>query len=423
MSRNQLQLLKTDRFLPLLITFFLGAANDNFFRNAMAVLILYRIAGQSGIDGPLIVTAAAGIFILPFFLFSATAGQLADKHEKSVLIRRIKIAEIVIMLFGAAGLIIGDAYFLLSVLFLMGAQSAFFGPVKYSILPLHLKSDELIGGNALMASGTFVAILLGTIAGTLMILWPGGVWIVGLGVLVLAAAGWLASRHIPAAPAADPGLTVSFNLPAATWRIMRITARSRDVFLSVIGISWFWVVGATLLSQFPNLAKVTFNADNEVVTVFLATSTIGIAVGALVCNRLLRGEITARYVAWGALGVSVFLLDLWYAVPRHAAAGELLDVAAFLAGPAGWRTLFDIFAVSVSGGLYTVPLYAILQSRTPDEERSRVVAGNNILNALFMVVSSLAATLMLAHGAAVPDIFLAVAVFNVLFAGLLWRLR
>jgi acyl-[acyl-carrier-protein]-phospholipid O-acyltransferase / long-chain-fatty-acid--[acyl-carrier-protein] ligase len=424
MAESQLHLLKTKRFLPLFITFFLGAANDNFFRNAMVILILYRLAESAGIDGKLLVTLAAGIFILPFFLFSATAGQLADKYEKSALIRWVKLAEIAIMVFGTGGLILGEPYFLLFVLFLMGAQSSFFGPVKYSILPLHLKPDELIGGNALMASGTFVAILLGTIAGALMILWEGGVWIVGCGVLLLAVIGWLASRHIPSAPPANPGLTVSYNLASATWRILRLTAISRPIFLSVLGISWFWVVGATLLSQFPNLAKFTFHANNEVVTLFLATCTIGIAVGSLLCNRLLRGEISAKYVALGACGVSLFLGDLWFSAPAtDHYEGAFRNIPAFLEDAQGWRAVFDIFAVSVCGGLYTVPLYAILQSRTADGERSRIVAGNNILNALFMVLSSLAATVMLANGAAVPEIFLAVAIANLIFIVLFWRLR
>jgi MFS family permease len=424
MAKNQLHLLKTKRFLPLLITFFLGAANDNFFRNAIVILILYRLAESAGIDGKLLVTLATGIFILPFFLFSATAGQLADKYEKSGLIRRIKLAEIVIMVMGAIGLILGEPYFLLFVLFLMGAQSSFFGPVKYSILPLHLKPDELIGGNALMASGTFVAILLGTIAGSLMILSEAGIWIIGFGVLLLAVIGWLVSRHIPLAPPDNPDLIVSYNLALATWRILRLTTVSRPIFLSVLGISWFWVVGATLLSQFPNLAKITYHANNEVITLFLATCTIGIAVGSLLCNRLLRGEISTKYVALGASGVSLFLGDLWFSAPTtHDYEGVFRDIPIFLENGQGWRALFDIFAVSICGGLYTVPLYAILQSRTANGERSRIVAGNNILNALLMVLSSLAATAMLANGAAVPEIFLAIAIVNLVFIGLFWRLR
>jgi acyl-[acyl-carrier-protein]-phospholipid O-acyltransferase/long-chain-fatty-acid--[acyl-carrier-protein] ligase len=423
MVKNQLHLLKTKRFLPLLVTFFLGAANDNLFRNAIVILILYRLAESAGIDGKLLVTLAAGIFILPFFLFSAIAGQLADKYEKSGLIRRIKLAEIVIMMLGAVGLIIGEPYFLLFVLFLMGVQSSFFGPVKYSILPLHLKPDELIGGNALMASGTFVAILLGTIAGSLMILSEAGIWIIGFGIMLLAVIGWLVSRHIPFVPPDNPDLIVSYNLALATWRILQLTTVSRPIFLSVLGISWFWVVGATLLSQFPNLAKITYHANNDVITLFLATCTIGIAVGSLLCNRLLRGEISTKYVALGAFGVSLFLGDLWFSAPTtHNYEGAFRDIPIFLENAQGWRALFDIFAVSICGGLYTVPLYAILQSNTANGERSRIVAGNNIVNALFMVLSSLTATTMLANGAAVPEIFLAIAIANIVFIGIFWRL-
>jgi acyl-[acyl-carrier-protein]-phospholipid O-acyltransferase/long-chain-fatty-acid--[acyl-carrier-protein] ligase len=257
-----------------------------------------------------------------------------------------------------------------------------------------------------------------------LILWNGGVWIVGCGVLLLAVTGWLASRHIPSAPPANPDLIVSYNFALATWRILRLTAVSRPIFLSVLGISWFWVVGATLLSQFSNLARYTFHANNEVVTLFLATSTVGIAIGSLLCNRLLRGEVSAKYVAFGACGVSVFLGDLWLSAPAmDSFTGAFRDIPAFLEDAQTWRALFDIFGVSVCGGLYTVPLYAILQSRTVDGERSRIVAGNNILNALFMVLSSLAATVMLANGAAVPDIFLAVAIANLIFIVLFWRLR
>ncbi|PPR60071.1 MAG: hypothetical protein CFH10_01674, partial [Alphaproteobacteria bacterium MarineAlpha4_Bin2] len=222
----------------------------------------------------------------------------------------------------------------------------------------------------------------------------------------------------------NPELKISYNLIAATWAIMRLTTSSRSVLLSVIGISWFWVVGATLLGQFPNLAKVTYHANNEVVTLFLATSTVGIAAGSLISNRLLRGEISARYAALSACGVSLFLLDLWLAAPEATDhTGDYLNVAEFLSDGSGCRTVFDIFAVSACGGLYAVPLYAILQNRTKEEERSRVVAGNNVLNSLFMVVSSLTATAMLANDAAVSDIFLAVSFANLFFIALFWRMR
>ena len=291
MSENQFHLMKTRRFLPLFVTFFLGAANDNLFRNAMAILILYRLAGPAGLDGKILVSMAGGIFILPFFLFSALAGELADKYEKSRLIRRVKIAEILIMGMGAAGLVAGDAYFLLAVLFLMGTQSAFFGPVKYAILPSHLREDELIAGNAMMEAGTFLAILLGTIAGGLLILGPNGAAIVGAAVFGVAVAGWRASQSIPTAEPPAPDLVIDRNPARATWRVMRQANATPDIRLAILGISWFWLVGATLLSQFPNLAKFAFNADNEVVTLFLATATVGIATGSCVLNIMLNGAI------------------------------------------------------------------------------------------------------------------------------------
>ena len=422
--KHQLYLLKQKRFLPLFITFFLGAANDNLFRNAMVILILYRFANEMGDNGREVVTLAAGVFILPFFLFSAIAGQLADKHEKSKLINHIKLAEIIIMSLGVAGLILGDSNFLLFVLFIMGAQSAFFGPVKYSILPLHLGKEELIGGNALMASGTFIAILIGTMAGSLFILWQLGTGIISVSLLSIAVAGWYASRFIPAAPSANPTLKIDYNLATATWKIINLIRSFRTVYLNIIAISWFWAIGGTLLAQFPNLAKFTFHGNNELVTLFLLASTIGIAAGALLCNRMLKGEISLKFVALGACGISVFLIDLWLFAPESVSGVEIYnDIPTFLSNGSGWHVIFDIFSVSICCGIYIVPLYAILQVRTKDHERSQIVAGNNIFNALFMVLSSLAATFMLAKGAEIPDLFLVIAIINLFFIFLTWRLR
>ncbi len=424
MSENQFHLMKTRRFLPLFVTFFLGAANDNLFRNAMAILILYRLAGPAGLDGKILVSMAGGIFILPFFLFSALAGELADKYEKSRLIRRVKIAEILIMGMGAAGLVAGDAYFLLAVLFLMGTQSAFFGPVKYAILPSHLREDELIAGNAMMEAGTFLAILLGTIAGGLLILGPNGAAIVGAAVFGVAVAGWRASQSIPTAEPPAPDLVIDRNPARATWRVMRQANATPDIRLAILGISWFWLVGATLLSQFPNLAKFAFNADNEVVTLFLATATVGIATGSFLCNLMLNGEISARFVPLGAFGMTLFLVDLWLASPVPGTlSGPLADAAGFLASPGNWRVLVDILGISVCGGIYTVPLYAILQTRSDPDARSRAIAGNNILNALFMVTGAVATTLLLAESWSVAEVLLAIGIINLGMVPLLRPLR
>ncbi len=413
MSESQFHLFRSRRFLPLFATVILGAANDNVFKNAMVILVLYFIAGQAPVEDSVLVTLALGLFILPFFLFSATAGQIADKFEKSRLIRWIKLAEIAIMALGALGLALGNTPFLLAVLFLMGVQSSFFGPLKYSILPALLGEDELIGGNALVEAGTFLAILLGTIAGGLLIALDNGVTLVGAIVLGLAIAGWLGSLGIPRAEPPQPGLAINPNFLAETFRMVRRTTHVRPVFLSILGISWFWLIGATLLAQFPNFAKTVFNGDNYVVTFFLILATVGIAAGSMLCNTLLKGEISARYVPVVALAITVFLGDLWLASPDPRAFTEpATGLAAFLGEPANWRIVFDLLAITVCGGLFSVPLYAIMQSRSPEAERSRIIAGNNILNALFMVAGSLVAGAVLLMGYGVADIFLVLAVVN-----------
>ena len=417
MASGQLYLLGQRRLLPLFVTQFLGALNDNVFKNALVMLITYQVASESGHDSQILVTLAAGVFILPFFLFSAMAGQLADQMEKALLIRRIKMAEVVVMLLGAIGIWLLNVWFLLFILFLMGSQSAFFGPVKYAIFPDHLRQDELIGGNALVEAGTFLAILLGTIAGGLTVLSQHGTLIIAFAVVLLAVSGWLASRKIPPAPAVDPSVVIDINIFRETWRIMQRTVAQRDVFLSILGISWFWLVGATYLTQFPTLAKVVVGGNEEVVTLFLAVFSIGIGVGSLLCNRLLVGEISARFVPMAAFGMALFALDLVYAahhlVPMQ---GALLGVGAFLQSAANWRILVDLLLMAISGGIYIVPLYSIMQMRSPEQVRSRIIAGNNIMNALFMVVSAVITLVMFNAGFKVTDVFLVMAVANILVA-------
>lgn len=413
MKKNQFHLLATRRFLPLFATQALGAMNDNLFKNALIVLIIFRIAEQAGLNGQVLVTAAAGIFILPFFLFSATAGQLADKFEKSTMIRWIKTAEVVIMGLGAASFWFADVYLMIFVLFLMGVQSAFFGPLKYSILPDHLSQDELIGGNAFIEAGTFLSILLGTIAGGLLILGENGDVIVSSAVIGLALAGLATSFAIPQAPAPDPDLKLNPNLAGETWKIVRQASGQRSILLSILGISWFWLLGATFLAQFPAFAKDVIGADETVVTLFLTLFSLGIALGSLLCNRILKGEISAKYAPFGAVGMSIFIADLYFISDgRGAASQSLIGALVFLKDADNWRIMFDLVAIAVCGGLFIVPLYAILQSRSEVSHRSRVIAANNIINALFMVTGAVAATGMLAAGFSVPHVFLALAVGN-----------
>ncbi len=410
---NQFSLLRTRRFLPLFLAQFLGALNDNLFKNALVILIIYRIAEAAELNGQVLATIAAGIFILPFFLLSATAGQVADKFEKSRLINWIKATEIAIMMVAAIGFWGGDVYFLMTVLFLMGMQSAFFGPVKYSILPDYLRKDELIGGNALIEAGTFLAILIGTIAGGLLILRDQGEFLVSLGLVGIACIGWLSSLYLPPAPAPAPDLKLNPNILGEALGIVKKAAQRRDIFLSILGISWFWLVGATFLSQLPAFAKDVLSADETVVTLFLTLFSIGIGLGSLLCSKLLKGEVTAKYVPFGAIGITIFVVDI-YAATRGgvAAATPLMGAMAFVSSPSNWRVMFDLIAIAVCSGLYIVPLYAILQSRSEEPHRSRIIAANNIMNAAFIVVGALAATVMLAAQVSVPVVFLTIGVIN-----------
>lgn len=411
MTSDMQHLLLSRRFLPLFVTQFLGAANDNLFKSALVMLITFELAARSGLDGPLLVTAAAGIFIAPFFLFSAWAGQVADRFDKARIAQAVKLAEIAIMGGAAAAFLFANPWILMGVLFLMGTQSAVFGPVKYSILPQHLGVDELISANALVSGGTFLAILIGTITGGLLIMTDNGVMAVSTLVMAIAVLGFVASLFIPPAPAPSPDLKLTPNVLAGTAGMLRHAAKRRDVFLSILGISWFWLVGATFLSQFPTFGKVNLGGDEGVVTLFLAIFSIGIGIGSGLCSKLLKGEVSAKYVPFAALSMTAFMVDLYFASTLVAPGGGS-DVVAFLSQPLGMRITADLLMVAVSGGMYIVPLFALLQSRGDAAHRARDIAANNVYNALFMVVSALAVSMMLAGGMSVPGIFMIVAIAN-----------
>lgn len=416
MSHSQFALLKTRRFAPLFVAQFLGAFNDNVFRNALVMLITFYAADQVSMDPRILVTAAAGIFMLPFFLFSALAGQIVDANEKSAYIRRLKKIEIGLMLIAALGFYLQSVSLLMVVLFLMGTQSAFFGPVKYSILPDHLQEDELIGGNAIVEAGTFLSILLGTIIGGILIMREGGMEIVSAIIVAMAALGYFSSRYIPVAKAAAPDLKVSYNIFTETWGIVRHAAGNKDVFLSIIGISWFWLVGFVFLSQFPVYGKDVIGGNEMIVTLFLTTFSIGIACGSLLCEKLLKGEVSGLYVPVGAFGMTASILLLWLVSPKTSVMvdeGGLIGIMEFLSNPQYCAVLVAMLLVSIFGGIYIVPLYAIMQSRSDRAHRSRTIAANNILNALFMVASSLLAMLMLSLNMRVVDIFLTVGIVNI----------
>jgi len=413
---GQFGLLKTRRFAPFFATQFLGAFNDNLFKNALVVLLTFQAAQWTTLAPGLLANLAAGIFILPFFLFSATAGQLADKYDKAMLARLVKVLEMLIMGVAAAGFFLHSLPVLMGALFLLGCHSTLFGPVKYAIIPQHLHEDELVGGNALIEAGTFVAILIGTLAGGLL---AGSVehpaWI-AVGGFVVAVAGYLTSRGIPAAPAPAPELTINLNPLSETWRNIAFARQNRTVFLSILGISWFWLYGALFLAQFPAYAKFVLGGGESAVTLLLATFTVGIGIGSMLCERMSGKHVEIGLVPFGSIGLTLFGLDLYFASPVGLAGTTPHELLALLSLPAVWRVLFDLMLLGVFGGFFIVPLYALVQLRSSPDHRARIIAANNILNALFMVVGALGAASLLGAGLSMPALFGLAALLNALVA-------
>ena len=419
---SQFGLLNTRRFAPFFGTQFLGAFNDNLFKNALVVLLTFQATSWTTLTPEVLTNLAAGIFILPFFLFSATAGQLADKYDKARLARLTKLLEIVIMGVAVLGFVVHSLAVLLAALFLLGLQSALFGPVKYAILPQHLREDELVGGNALVESGTFVAILVGTLAGGLLAAVDGATTWIALVGLVVAVLGYLCSRGIPVAPAPVPELVVGLNPFTETWRNVGFARQNRTVFLSILGISWFWLYGAMFLAQFPVYAKNVLGGNETTVTLLLAVFTVGIGIGSLLCDRLSAGHVEIGLVPFGSIGLTVFGIDLAFASPDLLPAGAPLPLAGVLAMHQTWRVLFDLFALGLFGGFFIVPLYALIQLRSAPEQRARIIAANNILNALFMVCGALAAAGLLGNGLSIPALFGIAALCNAAVAVYIYSL-
>lgn len=416
-SKGQFQLLASRRFLPLFLTQFFGALNDNLFKNALLVIIVSAaIAGVEPGNTNALVNLAAGLFVLPFFLFSAISGQLADKYEKSQIIRNIKFAEILIMLTGFLAFWLQSLWLLFLVLFFMGVQSTFFGPVKYSIIPQHLREDELVAGNAQVGMGTFVAILIGTIMGSLMGGAENAVWLVGITVVSVAIIGWFCSWRIPVAEAKATDLKIDWNVPRISWQLVKLSMEKQPVFLAILGISWFWMLGASYLTQMPNFTVTVLHGSPGVIALVLCAFTVGIACGSLLCDRLSGHRIEIGLVPLGSLGLSAFGIDLYFAAHGYAGV-DGVSTFGFFVQTGSIRVLFDIAMIGLSGGLYIVPLYAMVQARTEDSKRARVIASNNILNALFMVVASLMGVVLLGVvGFSIPDLFLTVALMNIAVA-------
>jgi 1-acyl-sn-glycerol-3-phosphate acyltransferase len=417
MAHNQFELLKQRRFLPFFLTQALGAFNDNVFKNALVVMIAFGMATLGEQQRHAYANLTAGLFILPFFLFSATSGQLSERYDKARLAELVKWMEIAIMAVAALGFVAGNIPLLMACVFGMGLHSTLFGPLKYSLLPQVLRPEELTGGNGLVEMGTFVAILAGTILGAVLIkLEPGGAWWVSGAILLIAVAGLFTARAMPALPPTAPDLKINWNPVSETARTLRYVMGQRTVFLSCLGISWFWFFGSMYFVQLPAYAKEVLGGTNHAFTALLAIFSIGVAIGSLLCEKLSHRTVEIGLVPLGAFGMTVFGVDLYFAHPQSA--GELgLGLGELLQRPSMWRVALDLALMAVSSGLFIVPLFALVQSRTDRDKVSRVIAANNILNAAFMVVASLLAVLLLNQaGFSVPQLFLLTAVLNALVA-------
>jgi 1-acyl-sn-glycerol-3-phosphate acyltransferase len=412
---NQFALLGQRRFAPFFWTQFSGAANDNLFKFAFTVMVTYQLS--VGWLPPAMAGLVIGaLFILPFLLFSATSGQLTDKYDKTVMIRFVKNLEIVIMAIAAWGFCQDNVPALLLCTFLMGLHSTLFGPVKFAYLPQVLGERELTGGNGMVEMGTFVAILLGNIVGGLIVAIPEvGHRDVAIACVLLALAGRAVAQFIPAAPATDPGLKINWNPVSETWRNLRLAHGNIVVFRSLLGISWMWFFGAVFLSQFPSFAKEVLHGDEQVASLLLVVFSVGIGIGSLLCEVLSRRHVEIGLVPLGAIGMSVFAIDLYFAA-RGLPPADGLTLGRFVAIGAHWRVMADLALLSLFAGLYSVPMYALIQLRSQPTHRARIIAANNILNALFMIASSVIAGVLLKMGMTIPQIFLLVGLANAVVA-------
>ncbi|MFL9925649.1 MFS transporter [Herbaspirillum lusitanum] len=418
-KNNQFALLAQRRFAPFFWTQFLGALNDNVFKTALLTILTYDALSWTTMDTGLLNNLIPGLFILPFFLFSATAGQLADKLEKGRVARYVKLLEIAIMAIAAFGWMTHHLWLLVAAVVGMGIHSTIFGPVKYAYLPQQLKREELVGGNGVIEMGTFVGILLGEILGAVLVVqktW--GLQLVAGATLAIAVLGWLASLAIPKSPAPAPELKINWNPFTETVRNLGFSRRNRPVFLSLLGNSWFWFYGAIMLAQFPLYAKNYLHGDHSVFVLLLAVFSVGIGAGSLLCERLSGHKVEIGLVPFGSIGLSVFGLELYFASVAYGgtALTTSLDLAGFLAQSGSWRILIDCIAIGVFGGLYIVPLFALIQTRCDPAHVSRTIAGMNIMNSLFMVVAALVAMVLLRSGFTIPEIFLTTAILNAVVA-------
>jgi 1-acyl-sn-glycerol-3-phosphate acyltransferase len=421
-QQSQFSLLRQRRFAPFFWTQFLGAFNDNVFKTALLTILTYDALHWTKMDVGLLNNLIPGLFILPFVLFSATSGQLADKFEKAGLARKVKLLEIVIMVVAATGWMTHQLWLLVAAVAGMGIHSTLFGPVKYAYLPQHLKTDELVGGNGVIETGTFVGILIGEILGAVLVVqkdW--GIELVAGGTIIIAIIGYFTSRRIPYSPPPEPELKINWNPVTETIRNLSFSKQNRPVFLSLLGNSWFWFYGAIILAQFPLFAKNYLHGDHYVFVLLLTIFSFGIGAGSLLCERLSGHKVEIGLVPFGSIGLSVFGFDLYLASLTYTN-DVAVDIVGFVQQTGSWRILFDISMIGIFGGLYIVPLFALIQTRCDPKHLSRTIAGMNILNAIFMVVAALAAMLMLNAGFTIPQLFMATAILNAIVATYIFSL-
>ncbi len=419
---NQFSLLRQRRFAPFFVTQFLGAFNDNIFRNGLIILITFQGIKVLGMNASQIANVAGALFILPFFLFSAPAGQLADKYEKSRLMRIVKLFEIGLMILAAFAFVSKNFVALLFVLFLMGCQSTLFGPVKYAYLPQQLATDELVGGNALVEFGTYTAIILGLIVGGVAVAIDNtNQTVIAACLIGVAVCGYLSSRAIPITKAADPTLRINWNAWTETWRIVRFARQKQSVFLSILGISWFWFFGSAMTLQIPAYTLNILNGSEKITTTLLAAFALGVGAGSLLCERMSDRRIELGLVPFGSIGMSLFAIDLYFAQPQMHVI-PVSTISEFLARSGSWRVLTDMALLGAFAGFYSVPLFAMLQQRADRQHLSRIIAANNILNAIFMVAAALLALMTLNAGLSIPQLFLLLAVLNAIVAMYIYTL-
>jgi acyl-[acyl-carrier-protein]-phospholipid O-acyltransferase/long-chain-fatty-acid--[acyl-carrier-protein] ligase len=411
MAASLIGLIRSRQIWALTLAQSCGALNDNLVKNAMIVMAIFRL----GIGGAELSALAGALFIAPYVLLSATAGTLADRFPKPRLVVIYKLAEVVLMALAALAFLFASVPGLLAVLVGLGIQAALFGPVKYGVLPEYLAESDLIGGNGIIEATTFLSIVAGTVAGGGLILLPAGPAVVGATGLVLSLLGLFAALRMPSLLAADPALALHWNIAAETWRVLRAAGRLRAVWFCVLGLSWFWTMGATLMTEFPVVARDTMQAGGSVLTLLLTDFAVGVGIGSVGCAALSRGRVSARFVPLAVLGISLFCWD--FASAATASAG-LATAGAVLAAPAGLRMLADLLLLAACGGLFSVPLYAIIQDAAPPGQRSRMIAANNIMNALFMVAGAGAAAVLAGNGLTPPAVLRVAAGANLLAA--LW---